>query len=367
MSRGPFVRILIVLVATALLGTACAPTVEQMRDDGDLVGLSRALVTNEDADVRVAAATAIGELEAVEATPVLAHSLGDPNPRVRVAAAQSLGVVGDERAVVPLLDASYDEEQEVADEALWAATDVLAAMPEAEAVELLFDAMADHQIDVADAAEEQLDYLLSQLDPVAAGEAVLAAEADDEWLATALGVGEGDLSVETKLLGLQIEALESIEAPAQALCDAGTPVAAARSYEESDGFHPAVVVGTNPWSADSATWAPTALRFLELVVHVEDVEWEQREVCPGYVSDDDADSAEVIRERAEQTVRVLRASDGSVVEEQTFTGADPRACEDEEFFTDAEVAEGQKRLRGEAPDLAEALEWLEALVNPPRR
>lgn len=365
-SQGPFTRIVILLAFTALLLTACAPSIEQLHEDRDVAGLAEVLVTDYDAEARAAAATALGDIGAVEATPALVRSLGDPDPDVRTAVAQSLGEVGDERAVVPLLDASYDEDQAVADEALWAATDVLASMPEGEAVQLLLDAMADPEADVVVAAEEQLEYLLTELDPATAGEAVIGADAADEWLTVALGVGEDELSVETKLLGLQIDPPDSFDAPAQALCDAGTPIAGARSYEDSEAFHPAVVVGPNPWPAESGTWTPTALRFLELVVSVEDVAWEQLEVCSGYVFDDSPDSAEIIRERGEQTVRVLRASDGSVVEEQSFTGSDPRPCEEEEMFTDAEVAEG-KRLRGDDPDLAEAVEWLEALVHPPRR
>ena len=394
MSPGLFLRRFLPFVLAALLVGACAPSIEELRDAGDVEGLAEVLQADPDGRVRAAAATALGtlgsveatpaliaalgdeharvratvahslgELDAVEATPALIAALGDEHAGVRASVARTLGEVGDVTAVVPLLDASYDEDDAVFERAVAAVAQVLASLPDDEAVEALVSAINDEEANVKEAAEEELSILLADLERVAAAEAVIAADAGDAWLAMALDVAEEDLAAETRVLDLQIEPLAEIQSAAEGVPDE-TPVAEAHPYEPTDGFHPAIVISPDRREDSSRRWAPTAVRFLELVIIVDEVEWQERAVCDDYVSDERSETAWITRQRAQQTVRVLNASNGELIEEDTFVGSDPRACEDQEAFTDQEVVEG-KLLRGDQPDLSDAVTWLESLINPP--
>jgi HEAT repeat protein len=60
------------------------------------------LLHDEDSDVRIFAASLLGDIRDREAVSGLIRALDDPDVNVRVAAAEALGKIGDERAVCPL-------------------------------------------------------------------------------------------------------------------------------------------------------------------------------------------------------------------------------------------------------------------------
>lgn len=187
----------------------------------------------------------------------------------------------------------------------------------------------------------------------------------DEMLQAALGVGIEELAATTAIRGVRFDSVDAIIAAGTGVRD-GTPIVGARRYDGSEVFHPAVVVGpaaesgTPDWLADlESGWAPTAIRFSELVVVPRDVTWEVIQICQYNVGGVSADP--ITRYQAVVTVQVLAASDGSVVAERSFIGSEPRACRDSEPVDLTE-------LRGELPDLAgEAVAWLEGIIHPPPR
>ena len=186
----------------------------------------------------------------------------------------------------------------------------------------------------------------------------------DDMLVAALGVPVEALALETAARSIRFDAAEAMTLAGEGVRD-GTPVAGARGFDGSPAFHPALVVGptagafTPSWSDFVRDdWAPTGLRFLELVVVERETAWETLEVCE-YVSNG-APAPPITRYRPSVTVHVLAASDGRIVGERTFVGTSPRECTASEPFNLTE-------LRGDPPNLGtDAVAWLTAdFVHPP--
>jgi hypothetical protein len=185
----------------------------------------------------------------------------------------------------------------------------------------------------------------------------------DDALASALEVPVAALAGATAERGITFDALEDIIAAVSGV-PGGEPVPDARAYAASGDFHPAIVFDSEdletPVLAEAVqdAWAPTGLRYAELVVVVRPQTWESVEVCP-YFWPDGSPAPPVTRYVSQVTVTVLASHDGAVVAEQTFRGTDPRAC-------GATESGSLTELRGEPPDLAAAVPaWLSPVVNPP--
>jgi HEAT repeat protein len=72
------------------------------------------LERDENPDVRMAAAYALGQIGRREATPTLIAALKDPSNIVRKTAADALGKMGERDAVEPLIDLLSDQERDTA-------------------------------------------------------------------------------------------------------------------------------------------------------------------------------------------------------------------------------------------------------------
>ena len=271
-------------------------------------------------------------------------------------------------AVFPLLHTQVDPGQAAArDAATQALTALLNGLPDSSAVSALTAALNNAAVhDPADAALRQY---LAGIGPDRAAGAVVAAKAGDPWLAVALAIPEDQLSTETRRRDIQLEPAAAILTAAAAARD-GAAVPSTRPYQPSDSFHPASVlppahIGSgNPFGQAAIRWAPTALRFLELVVVLGDVNetGEQLEVC-NYVPIVASDGpGSITRYRTLQDVKVVSAVDGQIIAEQTFKGADPPACQAKESFPPDQP--NLNRI-GAAPDLTQAVPWLESLIHPP--
>lgn len=89
------------------------PNIEKLKKKRDILRLFKALQYRKSAPVRVAAAQALGEIGDDRALGPLKIALEDEVPDVRVAAAQVLGEIGDYRALRPLGIALEDEVPDV--------------------------------------------------------------------------------------------------------------------------------------------------------------------------------------------------------------------------------------------------------------
>lgn len=188
----------------------------------------------------------------------------------------------------------------------------------------------------------------------------------DEALSAALGVPVGGLPGATAQRGIHFDRMDDIVTALTAVRD-GRTVPDARPYAASGDFHPAIVFDA---TADSSTptlaggvqaaWAPTGIRYAELVVVVQPQTWETIEVCSDYFYiDTGAPAPDVTRMVSSVVVRVLAANNGAVVAEQTFRGTDPRACQETESNLTIE-------LRGDPPELSSQVQpWLNPIINPP--
>jgi len=108
--------------------------------------LVRALV-DRDARLRIEAARSLGTLAAVDAVPDLLRALGeDDDPDVRSAVAAALGLIGDERAVDPLLGKLGDAGEQPA--VRGAAAEALTGPRSPRAVGPLIAALADPETEV---------------------------------------------------------------------------------------------------------------------------------------------------------------------------------------------------------------------------
>ena len=151
-----------------------SPNVKKLRAKGDVRGLIKALRYKE-AEVRKDAAEALGEIRDKKASEDLFHiargadlgdfapgevgeeeiealieALKDEDPRIRKIVAETLGRIGDKKAVEPLIEALKDEDPEVRKFVAFQ----LAWVKDKKAVEPLIEALKDKdpevRINVAD-------------------------------------------------------------------------------------------------------------------------------------------------------------------------------------------------------------------------
>jgi uncharacterized protein YjbI with pentapeptide repeats len=185
----------------------------------------------------------------------------------------------------------------------------------------------------------------------------------DEALASALGVSTGELPGETARLEIVFDDIDAIVHALDPVAD-GEAVPEAQAYAQSDDFHPAVVLvghGNNYWLDDvEEAWAPTGIRYAQLVIVVEPEAHESIAQCTDFVYEDGTPTPPINRYVTSVTVRVYSAHDAALVGEKAFRCGDPRACREFERLVIADPA-----IYGEPPDLeAEARPWVADLVNP---
>jgi hypothetical protein len=145
--------------AHAALGVA---EMEAKEGRAEALGRLMQAAKDEDAGVREAVVSALGEIESAEAVPVLLGALRDGEASVRAAAAWALGQIEDRRAVEPLVRSLWDAEASVRRQAAWA----LGQLEDARAVPLLTRTLADADVEV----RTQSAWALGQIaDPSAAG------------------------------------------------------------------------------------------------------------------------------------------------------------------------------------------------------
>ena len=84
------------------------PNVQELKSQGDVDGLIEALKFQEDPNIRLAAASALGRIGDSRAVNPLIVALDDQH-RVREIVALALGEIGDSRAVDPLITSLGDE------------------------------------------------------------------------------------------------------------------------------------------------------------------------------------------------------------------------------------------------------------------
>lgn len=106
---------------------------------------------DEDAEVRAAAAEALGKLEDARAVPALLATIGDRDAKVRAAAADALGRFTDPRAVSGLSSLLADQELAVRKQALEALSEYESGVPIAGVVRLLSDPDAELRHDAVHA------------------------------------------------------------------------------------------------------------------------------------------------------------------------------------------------------------------------
>jgi HEAT repeat protein len=88
------------------------PNVQELKSQGDVDGLIEALSYQDDPNIRLAAASALGRVGAPEAVDPLVEALDDQQ-NVTEMAALSLGEIGDPRAVEPLISTLEQDDWEV--------------------------------------------------------------------------------------------------------------------------------------------------------------------------------------------------------------------------------------------------------------
>lgn len=88
------------------------PNVQQLKSEENVDGLIEALGYQDDHNVRLAAASALGKVGDSRAVTPLIGALDD-RKRVKEIAARALGEIGDMRAVEPLITQLHDENWEI--------------------------------------------------------------------------------------------------------------------------------------------------------------------------------------------------------------------------------------------------------------
>ena len=126
--------------------------VEKMEAKCDVEGLVKALVYKKDADVRCAAAKALGNMADKLAVDGLIVVLKDPDSKVRYTAADALGKIGDARAVDGLVVVLEDPNMDVRVRAV----EALGKIGDAKAVDGLIVALKDPHVNVCMGAAEAL-------------------------------------------------------------------------------------------------------------------------------------------------------------------------------------------------------------------
>jgi len=91
------------------MGFFGAPNIEKLKAKGNVKGLIKALDYKKDANVRKAAAGALGQIGNEQAVEPLIGTLKDENRQVQEAAVKSLGRINNERVITPLLEAYKNE------------------------------------------------------------------------------------------------------------------------------------------------------------------------------------------------------------------------------------------------------------------
>ncbi|HKH91499.1 MAG TPA: M56 family metallopeptidase [Gemmatimonadaceae bacterium] len=119
------------------------PNAQRSAADSAVVLALIVRLKDEDADVRVAAAEALGKLEDARAVPGLLETLRDREAKVRSAAAQSLGKFHDSRAIGGLTALLQDSSAEVRKEALNALSEFESGVSVAAVIRLLDDPDAE--------------------------------------------------------------------------------------------------------------------------------------------------------------------------------------------------------------------------------
>ena len=105
----------LLVFCTSLMGWVRDRTVDTLRNhSADITDSVIRLMSDEDEDVRSMALTVGATLESKEATPHIIRLLDDPDWWLRMTAAETLGNIGDPRAVKPLLDAMKDPDTAMA-------------------------------------------------------------------------------------------------------------------------------------------------------------------------------------------------------------------------------------------------------------
>jgi len=116
--------------------------------DQRAIGPLLAAVSDPDPNIRVAAVDALSEVRDSNVVASLINALKDPNKYVRAVAAAALGKAGDATAVEPLVAVLTDEDWAVRK----AAGDALARLRDKRAVEPMIALVNDHDQDVREAA-----------------------------------------------------------------------------------------------------------------------------------------------------------------------------------------------------------------------
>ena len=97
-----------------------ARSLDQKGDTAAVAALARLLRSDASEDVRVAAAEALGRMEAKAGVPALGDALGDQSAKVRNTAAWALGQIEDRTSVPALARALSDRDDGVRETAVWA-------------------------------------------------------------------------------------------------------------------------------------------------------------------------------------------------------------------------------------------------------
>ncbi|MBG0784809.1 MAG: HEAT repeat domain-containing protein [Anaerolineaceae bacterium] len=91
-----------------LLG-ACVPKIEKLQEEGDTEAIIKLLGYKRNAEVRMEAAVALGDMKEKDAIDPLLERLGDEDENVRAAAAVALGKIGDQSVISSLINQLKDE------------------------------------------------------------------------------------------------------------------------------------------------------------------------------------------------------------------------------------------------------------------
>jgi HEAT repeat protein len=134
--------------------------VHVLKDKRDVYGLQKLLEHEKDRPTRIAAAEALGAIGDDRAVSSLIAVLGHDSEDVRMFAAIALGKIGNERAVLPLINSLRDDHHMVRESAALA----LGALEDIRAIDPLHHALDDEYEEVRKAAACALD-LIEDEDP----------------------------------------------------------------------------------------------------------------------------------------------------------------------------------------------------------
>ena len=126
-----------------------------LKNKRDVYGLQEVLVHEKDRPTRIAAAEALGAIGDDRAVISLMSVLGHDSEDVRMFAAIALGKIGDERAVLPLIESLGDNHHMVRESAALA----LGALGDTRAIDPLHAVLGDEYEEVRKAAAGALDLI----------------------------------------------------------------------------------------------------------------------------------------------------------------------------------------------------------------